>query len=188
MVAAFGWLTTTTVKSSGASGQVQPVQNASADQYLKTGGTVVEFNRRDMVREAAAIATAGLLTLFGGAGNCAAAPRLTLKMGSRGSEVLVLQCWLTSLGYWLDTSDGQLGDLTRQSVVAIQKFAGLARDGVCGPVTWSCVESGKRPHARSVTGHVIDVNKTIQTLLIVDSVVVKRISVPLTPVSHGCCR
>ena len=135
---------------------------------------MIELNRRHVLK-GAAIATAGSLTVLTGAGTAAAATRPRLRVGSRGSQVLALQNRLAALGYWLGGVDGQFGDLTRQAVVAIQKVAGLSRDGICGPLTWSRVDAGSRPHARSTTGHVVEIGKTTQTLLIVDSGVVKRI-------------
>jgi hypothetical protein len=134
----------------------------------------MELNRRDMLK-GAAVATAGSLTLLGGAGTASAAPRPTLRVGSRGSQVLALQSRLTALGYWLGKVDGQFGDLTRQAVVTIQKVAGLSRDGICGSLTWSRLDRGTRPRARSTTGHVIEIGKATQTLLVVDSGVVRRI-------------
>lgn len=135
----------------------------------------MELNRRDMLRGAAAIASTGSLAMFTDVGTASAATRTTLRVGSRGTQVLALQRRLSSLGYWLGAVDGQFGDLTRQSVVTIQKVAGLSRDGVCGPLTWSRVDSGLRPRAWSTSGHVIEINKATQTLLVVDSRVVKRI-------------
>jgi len=135
----------------------------------------MELNRRDLLRGAGAVATAGSLTFFGGAGTALAATGPTLRVGSHGAQVLALQRRLTSLGYWLGRSDGSFGDLTRQAVVALQKVAGLPRDGVCGPATLSRVVSGIRPLARSRKGHVVEISKTTQTLLIVDSGVVKGI-------------
>ena len=134
----------------------------------------MELNRRDVLK-GAAVATAGSLTMLTGAGTASAATHPTLRVGSSGSQVLALQRRLTSLGYWLGGVDGQFGDLTRQAVVAIQKVAGLSRDGICGPLTWSRVDAGTRPRARSAEGHVVEIGKTTQTLLIVDSGVVKRI-------------
>jgi len=134
----------------------------------------MELNRRDVLR-GAAIATAGSLTILTGAGTASAATHPTLRVGSSGSQVLALQRRLTSLGYWLGRIDGHFGDLTRQAVVAIQKVAGLPRDGICGPLTWSRVDAGIRPRARSARGHVVEIRKTTQTLLIVDSGVVKHI-------------
>jgi cell wall hydrolase len=134
----------------------------------------MELNRRDVLK-GAAVATAGSLTVLTGAEPAAAATRPTLRVGSRGSQVLVLQRRLVSLGYWLGGVDGQFGDLTRQAVVAIQKVAGLSRDGICGRLTWSRVDAGTRPRARSAKGHVVEISKITQTLLIVDSGVVRRI-------------
>jgi Putative peptidoglycan binding domain/L,D-transpeptidase catalytic domain len=134
----------------------------------------MELNRRDPLK-GAAVATAGSLTILTGAGSASAVTHPTLRVGSHGSQVLVLQRRLTSLGYWLGAVDGAFSDLTRQAVVAIQKVAGLSRDGICGPLTWSRVDAGVRPHARSVRGHVVEIRKATQTLLIVDSGVVKRI-------------
>ena len=139
-----------------------------------SGEIMVQLNRRDLLK-GAAVATAASLTSVAGAGTASAAARPTLQMGSHGTAVLALQRRLASLGYWLGGADGQFGDLTRQSVVAIQKVAGQSRDGVCGPATWSRVDTGVRPHARSARGHTVEINKTTQTLLVVDSGVVTRI-------------
>jgi len=135
----------------------------------------MELNRRHMLKGAAALAATGSLTVLAGAETASAATHPTLRVGSHGSQVLALQRRLTSLGYWLGAVDGEFGDLTRQAVVAIQKVGGLSRDGICGPVTWSRVAAGIRPRALSTRGHVVEIRKTTQTLLIVDSGVVKRI-------------
>lgn len=134
----------------------------------------MEINRRDVLK-GAAVATAGSLTLLAGVEVASAATRPTLRLGSRGPQVLALQRRLTSLGYWLGRVDGYFGDLTRQAVVTIQKVAGLSRDGTCGPLTWARVDAGTRPRARTARGHVVEVNKQTQTLLVVDSGAVKRI-------------
>lgn len=135
----------------------------------------MELNRRDILKGTAGVVAGGSLTVFGGVGIASAATRPTLSMGSHGPQVLAMQRRLSSLGYWLGRPDGRFGDLTRQAVVAIQKVGGLSRDGGCGPRTWSRLDSGLRPRARSVKGHVIEVNKKTQTLLIVEAGVVKRI-------------
>jgi len=132
----------------------------------------MEVSRRDMLKAAAVVAAAGPLTFFeGGVASAAARPsaaRATARMGSGGPEVLALQQRLSALGYWLGVKDGHFGDLTRQAVV-------LVRNGECGPTTWARVDAGTRPRARSVKGHVIEVSKATQTLLVVDSGVVRRI-------------
>ena len=149
-------------------------QDAQAEDSMAPGETEMELNCRDVLK-GAAVATAGSLTVLTGAGSASATTHPTLLVGSHGSQVLALQATLTSLGYWLGEVDGQFGDLTRQAVVAIQKVAGLSRDGTCGPLTWSRVDAGIRPRPRSARGHVVEVRKTTQTLLIVDSGAVRGI-------------
>jgi len=61
--------------------------------------------------------------------------------------VLALQQRLKALGYWLGTPDGSFGSLTQQAVWALQKSAGLQRDGVVGPKTMKALEAGTRPRA-----------------------------------------
>ena len=116
-----------------------------AESSMTPGETVMELNRRDVLKGAAA--AAGSLTILTGAGNASAATHPTLQVGSHWSQVLALQARLTSLGSWLGGVDGQFGDLTRQAVATIQKVAGLSRDGTCGPLTWSRVDAGVRPSA-----------------------------------------
>ncbi len=135
----------------------------------------MNFNRRDMLRGAAGVVAAGSLTLVTSAGAASAVTHPTLRVGSHGSAVLALQRRLISLGYWLGAADGAFGDLTRQSVMALQKVAGLSRDGVCGPATWLRVDAGIRPRARTTKGQMVEVNKTTQTLMVVDAGVVRRI-------------
>lgn len=60
----------------------------------------------------------------------------TLRNGSTGSLVQLLQFVLsTNYGYSLEI-DGVFGAQTRNAVVAFQKENGLAPDGVVGPNTW----------------------------------------------------
>jgi N-acetylmuramoyl-L-alanine amidase len=133
----------------------------------------MSISRRDLLRGTAGVAAAGSLPLVLGAGNAVAASHPTLRTGSQGAAVLALQRRLTSLGYWLGAADGQFGDLTRQAVVAVQKVAGLARDGVCGPATWARVDVGVRPAARTTKGGVVEIDKKTQTLLVVNAGVVR---------------
>jgi N-acetylmuramoyl-L-alanine amidase len=134
----------------------------------------MDLDRRDVLK-GAVVATAGSLTILTGAGTASAATHPTLRVGSSGSPVFALQRRLTSLGYWLGKVNGHFGDLTRPAVVAIQKVAGLSRDGICGSLTWSRVDAGVRPRARSARGHVVEIRRATQTLLIVDTGVAKRI-------------
>jgi peptidoglycan hydrolase-like protein with peptidoglycan-binding domain len=91
-----------------------------------------------------------------------------LKVGDKGPAVTELQQRLTALGYWNAKSDGSFGALTRQAVYAVQKAAGLGRDGVVGPKTRRALNRGVRPTARSTSGHVVEISLQRQLLMIVD--------------------
>ena len=132
----------------------------------------MELERRTFVKGAAATTAVGALGVLGvatGAQPASAASSPTLRMGSRGSAVRSLQRQLASLGYWCGAADGVFGGLTQSAVIAIQKVAGISRDGVCGPVTWSKVRGGVRPRASTTRGHVIEVHRGRQILLVVNS-------------------
>ena len=67
----------------------------------------------------------------------------TLRKGSTGSEVLVLQQYLQSLGYLSASPDGQFGSATDRAVKLFQEANGLTADGVAGPGTLSILYSGE---------------------------------------------
>lgn len=90
-----------------------------------------------------------------------------LAPGDSGPEVSALQARLSSLGYWLGSTDGSFGFLTEQAVLAVQKAAGLTRDGVVGPATLAAVTAGVRPLPRSTVGSHIEVDLSRQLVLIV---------------------
>jgi hypothetical protein len=75
---------------------------------------------------------------------------------------------LDALGYWLGPVDGKFGTLTRQAVYALQKAAGISRDGVVGPRTREALDEGVRPDARSDSGRVVEIDLDHQLLLLVD--------------------
>ncbi|MFC3382926.1 L,D-transpeptidase family protein [Couchioplanes azureus] len=95
-------------------------------------------------------------------------PAGKLRTGSKGPEVLALQQSLTKLGYWNGRADGTFGSLTQQAVFALQKAAGLTRDGVVGPKTRKALDEGVRPRARSDGGRVVEIDKKRQLLMLVD--------------------
>ncbi|MCM8899788.1 peptidoglycan-binding protein [Caldicoprobacter algeriensis] len=70
-------------------------------------------------------------------GNQNATPPITttLRLGSRGSQVVTLQRRLNELGYNCGAADGVFGSRTRQAVMAFQRDNGLAVDGIVGPKT-----------------------------------------------------
>jgi peptidoglycan hydrolase-like protein with peptidoglycan-binding domain len=91
----------------------------------------------------------------------------TLASGDSGPAVLDLQRRLASLGYWPGAEDGTFGQGTHHAVVALQKAAGLGRDGIVGPATRRALDQGIRPAATSGSGHVIEIDLARQLLLVV---------------------
>ena len=59
----------------------------------------------------------------------------TVRFGSSGSSVRVLQSLLSSNGYFISV-DGSFGPLTETAVKAFQEQRGLVPDGIVGPITW----------------------------------------------------
>lgn len=64
----------------------------------------------------------------------------TLTIGSKGSDVKLVQSMLSRIGYNPGPVDGVFGNQTKQAVVTFQKANGLAPDGVVGPSTWISFE------------------------------------------------
>ncbi len=58
-----------------------------------------------------------------------------LKQGDRGAAVIALQNALAAKGFYSGKVDGDFGPVTAAAVVAFQRSANLAPDGVAGPVT-----------------------------------------------------
>lgn len=101
-------------------------------------------------------------------------PRTSLVRGDSGPKVLALQQRLEELGYWLGTPDGSFGSLTQQAVWALQKSAGLKRDGVVGPKTLKALEAGIRPKA-TLSGNGVEIDLKRQLLLVVRGGAVRTI-------------
>ena len=70
-----------------------------------------------------------------------------LQLGDSGSSVRRLQELLNGLGYWVGPPNGVFGDSTQQAVWALQKAAGLTRDGVVGTRTYRRDRKRGRPDA-----------------------------------------
>jgi peptidoglycan hydrolase-like protein with peptidoglycan-binding domain len=90
----------------------------------------------------------------------------TLRTGDSGTQVRALQERLTELGYWLGPVDGAFGPLTQQAVFALQKSAGIARDGVVGPDTRRALDRGARPKA-TLGGDGVEVDLARQVVFVV---------------------
>jgi peptidoglycan hydrolase-like protein with peptidoglycan-binding domain len=92
-----------------------------------------------------------------------------LKVGVKGAQVTALQKRLIELGYWIGKSDGSFGSQTLQAVYALQKAAGLGRDGVVGPKTQKALDQGVRPKAKSTSGHLVEIDLKRQLLMLIDN-------------------
>lgn len=69
-------------------------------------------------------------------------PGSTLKVGSQGSNVRLMQQYLNVISNSYPSipkiaADGIYGPATRNAVMAFQKQFGLSQDGIIGPVTWN---------------------------------------------------
>lgn len=68
----------------------------------------------------------------------------TLRRGDKNELVVELQTKLKKLGFYLDGSiDGNYGAKTEDAVEAFQKERGIPQDGICGPKTWTAINSFK---------------------------------------------
>jgi len=91
-----------------------------------------------------------------------------LARGATGERVVALQQRLADLGYFIGAPDGDFGGGTQQAVWALQKAAGLSRDGVVGPATQAALDQGVTPQPRSGSGKVIEIDLDRQLLLAVE--------------------
>jgi N-acetylmuramoyl-L-alanine amidase len=92
----------------------------------------------------------------------------TLRPGSRGEGVRMLQRRLIALGYLPKGRDGGAFDrLTWHAVVAFQGWRGLPRDGIVGAVTHEALGEATRPDAWGRLVHGLELDLRRQVLLLV---------------------
>ena len=91
----------------------------------------------------------------------------TLRPGDTGPRVAALQQRLTTLGYWNGTADGTYGHVTAQAVLALQKNAGLTRDGMAGPQTMAALEQGVLPTVGPGAPDRVEIDLAKQLLYVV---------------------
>ncbi len=90
-----------------------------------------------------------------------------LRTGDSGAQVSALQEQLSALGYWIDGVDGEFGMHTEHAVLALQKAAGIDRDGIVGPDTRAALGAGTVPTAATGSGSVVEIDLDLQLLLVV---------------------
>ncbi|MCK2216294.1 L,D-transpeptidase family protein [Actinomadura sp. ATCC 31491] len=95
--------------------------------------------------------------------------------GATGAAVLALQRRLAALGYWTGAADGRFGGYTTQAVYALQKAAGLPRDGVVGPRTWAALDRGALPRPYTASGRRAEIDLARQLLVLADGGRVRQV-------------
>lgn len=80
----------------------------------------------------------------------------TLRKGSKGEYVTMLQTLLTQQGYDLAPygADGSFGAKTETAVKQFQKDHGLKVDGICGSATWNALQSQETAYYTVTIKHV----------------------------------
>lgn len=90
----------------------------------------------------------------------------TLRVGSRGEDVIQLQTHLKTLGaYTYSQITGYYGNITKSSVMAFQKYHGLSADGIAGPNTMGKIKSllGVSSTTQSNTTSTTSFNRVLKT-------------------------
>ncbi|MEK7227828.1 MAG: peptidoglycan-binding protein [Patescibacteria group bacterium] len=85
---------------------------------------------------------------------------LTLRFGSRGSEVRSLQSFL-GIG-----ADGIFGRITKAAVIRYQSSNGLAADGIVGPMTRSVLNGGQSNNGQAPTISSVYVNTSRNSAIV----------------------
>jgi hypothetical protein len=86
--------------------------------------------------------------------------------GQSGLAVAAVQYRLLGQGYWLPGVNGAYDSLTQQAVWAFQKANGLPRTGVVDGATQIAFRTAPRPHGRSTSGYVVEIDKTRQIMML----------------------
>lgn len=90
----------------------------------------------------------------------------TLRKGSRGEYVTLLQTKLLQLGYSLAPygADGSFGNKTAEALKAFQSDSGLIADGVCGPMTWEVMDNATPGKKYTATIRGLAKSKAVELL------------------------
>lgn len=89
----------------------------------------------------------------------------TLRKGSTGEYVTLLQTKLIQMGYDLSPygADGKFGNKTFEAVKAFQRDHGLSVDGIVGVNTWTAIDSGQTASYKVTIQHL---SKTVAEELV----------------------
>lgn len=96
-----------------------------------------------------------------------AEPLVAIGRGD-GPETARVQERLLLLGFWLDIVDGIHGHVTRQAIMAFQKYHGLPASGEVDEATAAALTTTtERARGASDTGHLVEVDKARQLLFLI---------------------
>ncbi len=89
---------------------------------------------------------------------------VTMRYGSEGANVIIVQNRLISLGYLTGSADGKFGRDTKKAVIAFQKANDLTADGVVGEQTYAKITSA------DANDNKIPTNQTLRIGTVSDAV------------------
>ena len=87
----------------------------------------------------------------------------TMRVGSKGDRVKLLQQALIQLKYLSGKADGKYGSATKKAVVAFQKKQKLTADGVAGRKTLTALENALKNQASTQTAETTETTRTAET-------------------------
>ncbi len=88
----------------------------------------------------------------------------TLKVGSAGTEIRMIQSELQTLNYNVGPIDGIFGDKTKTAVLAFQRDQNLIVDGIVGPQTLAALKKAYNLNVESTTIEIRKLQSKLQAL------------------------